>query len=91
MLRDFLAKTDQTKNIHEIIFVDDATQNVTDAANAFADTSAVNVISVHYTYLEKHKADFLTGKDSKKLQAIANAQWFGILTALKENLPGLFI
>lgn len=91
MLEDFLAKTGQTNNIHEIIFVDDATKNVSDVANAFANNSAVDVISVHYTYLEKHKADFLTGRDSKKLQAAANAQWFGILTALKENLPGLFI
>lgn len=88
MLQQFLAKTGNTKRIHDIIFVDDTMQNVKDVANAYAKDPAVHVISIHYIRLAAHKAAFLTGKNAKKLQAQANKQWYGIRETIKKNLIG---
>ncbi len=88
MLKQFLAKTGNTKHIREIIFVDDTMQNVTDVANAYANDPSVHVISIHYTRLAARKAAFLTGKNAKQLQAQANKQWFAIRDALRKNLIG---
>ncbi|OGT49460.1 MAG: hypothetical protein A3E82_00020 [Gammaproteobacteria bacterium RIFCSPHIGHO2_12_FULL_38_11] len=88
MIKQLLEKTKQTKNIRTIIFVDDTNQNVIDVAHVYKNNPRVNVISVHYTRLAKNKAAFLTGKNAKKLQAIANARWYAIRDFLKKTLPG---
>jgi len=83
-----LSKTGNTKRIHDIIFVDDTMQNVTDVANAYAKDPAVHVISIHYIGLAAHKAAFLTGKNAKQLQSQANKQWYAIRDAMRKNLIG---
>lgn len=88
MLQQFLAKTKKTNAIKEIIFVDDQHSNVVDVAKAYKNDPHVHVISVYYTKLKEHKAEFLTGKNAKKLQATANAQWFAIRDALRKNVLG---
>lgn len=88
MIKQFLNKTHETKAIKNIIFVDDTMQNVKDVAATFAHDPNVNVISVHFTRLSKHKADFLTGPHAKELQAIATKQWKNINSALKKNVLG---
>lgn len=85
MLKQFLAKTNETNNITKIIFVDDTYQNVLDVAKAYANTPNVNVISVHYTRLAEHKAIF---KTDKALHKIAYIQWKNIEAVVKNNLPG---
>lgn len=87
MIKQFLQKTDKTSQIQEIIFVDDTYQNVVDVANTFKNDPNVDVISIHYTKLAAHKAAFLTGNNAKKLQAIANQRWQGILVSMRKNLP----
>ena len=82
MLKQFLAKTHQTKNIHDIIFVDDTLKNVIDVANAYKNNPDVRVISIHYLRLVKHKKAFTKGKNAKKLQAIATRQWKNIKAIL---------
>lgn len=85
MMRQFLQKTEQTQSIRVIIFVDDTMQNVKDVANAYANDATVQVISVHYTKLAKHKAQFLK---SKSLQMQANQQWFALSKTMQKNLVG---
>lgn len=87
MIKQFLANTHETKRIQQIIFVDDTLQNVKDVANAYKNNPAVHVISIHFTRLATHKANFLK---SKKLQQIANQRWFAIRDALRKNLPGTY-
>lgn len=88
MLQQFLAKTHETKHIRDIIFVDDTMQNVTDVANAYQDDPSVNVLCIHYTRLEAHKAALTTGKDVKQLQVIAAQEWKAVEVSMKRNLPG---
>lgn len=88
MIQQLLAKTNQTKKIQTIIFVDDTLQNVKDVANAYKNNPHVNVISIHFTRLAAQKAAFLTGKNAKKLQATANQQWYAIRDAMKKNMIG---
>lgn len=89
MIQDFLKKTHQTNHIHNIIFVDDTYQNDLDVANAYKHNAHVKVISVYYTYLKAHQKAFLTDKNAKKLQAMANQRWYAIDHVLQKNLPGL--
>jgi hypothetical protein len=88
MLQQFLAKTHETHHIRHIIFVDDTMQNVIDVAKAFKNDPSVNVVSIHYTRLEAHKAALTTGKNAKQLQAIATKEWEDVEASLKRNLPG---
>lgn len=88
MLQQFLAKTKNTRNIRTIIFVDDTMQNVKDVASAYAKDTHTKVISIHFTRLASRKAEFLSGKNAKKLQAQANQQWFAIRYAMRNNLIG---
>lgn len=87
MLKQFLAKTNNTKHITHIIFVDDTMQNDIAVAKAYANNSHVNVICIHYTRLAAHKKALTHGKYAKALQAAANRQWKNIRTALHNNLP----
>lgn len=88
MLKQFLNKTNETKNIHTIIFVDDAMKNIKAVAAAYKNDPAVHVIAIHFTRLAAHKAAFLTGKDAKKWQAAANQQWYSIRNVMKKNMLG---
>lgn len=88
MIKQFLSKIKQTNIIHIIIFVDDTYKNIIDVSNSYKNNSSVHVICVYYTKLKAHKAEFLTGKNAKKLQADANMRWYAIRDALKKNLPG---
>ena len=88
MLQQFLKKTKQKNNITEIIFADDDIQNAEDVANAFKNDRNINVISIHYTGMDAHKAAFLTGPNAAQLQAIENTRWYAIRSALKTQLPG---
>ena len=88
MIKQLLTKTNETKEINAIIFVDDTLQNVKDVANAYKNNPAVDVIAVHFTRLAAHKAAFLKGKKAKKLQNTANKQWYAIRTSMRKNLPG---
>lgn len=88
MIKQFLVKTQTTKKIHTIIFVDDTLKNVKDVAAAYKNDPTTHVIAIHFTRLAVHKAAFLTGKDAKKLQAIANKQWVQICDVMKKNVIG---
>ncbi|MDP1573812.1 MAG: DUF2608 domain-containing protein [Coxiellaceae bacterium] len=88
MIKQFLEKTEQTTRISNIIFVDDTYQNDVDVANAYKNDPNVNVVCVYYTRLSARKEAFLTGKDSAKLQAQANQEWFNIRNILSKNLVG---
>lgn len=85
MIKQFLAKTHQRKNIHEIIFVDDTLQNVIDVANTYKNNPHVHVISIHYLRLAKHKLAFTHGKNAKIFQAVAMSQWKNIKDAIYFN------
>lgn len=86
MLQQFLQKMHQTKNITQVIFVDDTFQNVKDVAAAYANISNVNVTSIHFTRLAAHKAALTQGKNAKLFQAAATKQWNQLKTSMKHNL-----
>ena len=88
MLKDFLAKTNLTHKITHIIFIDDTLKNDQQVVAAFLNDRKIDVDSIYYTYLKKHKTDFLNGKEAKALQMQANASWKKIEASLKHDLPG---
>lgn len=88
MLHQFLNKTDDTKQITHIIFVDDTYKNDQDVFNAYKNDPKISVTCVYFTRLKAHKAAFTKGKNAKKLQAIATQQWQAIRTTLSKNLIG---
>ncbi|HLD84384.1 MAG TPA: DUF2608 domain-containing protein, partial [Coxiellaceae bacterium] len=71
MLKGFLEKMHDAKQFTHLVFLDDTFQNVKDVASVYKNTKNVQVISLHYLRMQKHKAAFLTGKNAKKLQAEA--------------------
>ena len=68
--------------------MDDTFQNVKDVASVYKNTKNVQVISLHYLRMQKHKAAFLTGKNAKKLQAEATEDWQNFRAVAKKDLPG---
>lgn len=89
LIEQLLQKTGNATNIRTIIFVDDTYKNVQNVADAYQNNTNVNAICIYFNRLETHKNNFLTGKNAKKLQAIATQQWTSIHAALTKNLPGL--
>lgn len=88
LIKQFLAKTNETKKIRSIIFVDDTFALVKQVARAYKNDPKVNVMAIHFVRLAQHKADLTHGKNAKQLQWEATKQWHHIEVALHHNLLG---
>lgn len=71
--------------IKNIVFADDKYQNIADMGRTFKH-SKLNVVSLYYTRLEKHKAALTSGKLAQSYQTRARQAWMGIHNALKHSL-----
>ncbi|MEM1302639.1 MAG: DUF2608 domain-containing protein [Pseudomonadota bacterium] len=86
MLHCLLART-QSSGVQNIVFLDDTLANVTDVFTDFAgQTSGPNVLALHYTRLEAHKAALTVGDKADQLQATAAARWNTLDQALTSSL-----
>lgn len=88
LIKQFLAKTNETKNIRSIIYVDDTLSLVKQVARAYKNDPHVNVIAIHFIRLAHHKSDLTHGKNAKQFQMEATKQWHNIQAALHHNLLG---
>jgi len=93
MLHCLLSRT-KSAEVQNIVFLDDTQQNVTDVYNAFVGEKAgPNVLALHYTRLEAHKAALTEGGSSDELQAVADERWNvlrdAILATMLSPLPDI--
>ena len=86
MLHCLLERTDAA-NVDYIVFIDETLANVKDVAAAFpGGVDEPEVLALHYTRLEAHKAALTDGPDADRLQQIANERWEVIRAALLATL-----
>ena len=84
MLRCLFKKTD-SKQIKNIIFMDDTQKNVDDVYNEFLNDNRYNVVAIYYTRLENHKKAFTEGEKAKIYQQAAKRRWKDIKRAMQNN------
>lgn len=69
--------------IENIIFIDDSEDNVVDVYTAFKTLGTYNVRSYHYTYLQAHKALFVSPIDGKPYRDMSKKRWEDLRKALE--------
>lgn len=86
MLTCFL-KHAQSKNIKNIVFIDDTQKNVTDVYNTFKNNPNYNVVALDFTALDQFKNALTQGPFAASNQAKATRRWQAIAKVLQQQLP----
>ncbi|MCY7296199.1 DUF2608 domain-containing protein [Alteromonas sp. a30] len=73
------------RHITHMVFIDDSLGNVEDVTEAF-EKSTLEVVSIYYTALKKHKEAFMSGSMAKRYQQKATERWNQINGVLERQL-----
>ena len=81
-----LLKNTHSRQIKNIVFMDDTPKNVEDVYQSFVNDNRYNVVAIHYTRLNEHKTALTRGEKAKSYQSAAKHRWENIKRAMEHNL-----
>ena len=76
----------QTKNIKNIVFMDDTPQNDADVVAAYANQNRYQVVALVYHWMDAHRNAFTTGSMALEYQAQTVKAWDGLHQAMMQAI-----